>query len=226
VSGRCAALPFPILLALVLLDVVLLAGAGGGCASHDYVVRSDHFQITIPRTWQVVRAPGPADGPAIVRVPAAHNPAGGADTALDLYFFPWLERRPIAQPTQEAFRRLVADDQLNLKTAGPPDTGGCASLINYLSLFGVPQPVIHVETPTGDHIVLAAGQSQGSLVAVAGVVPGGARSCRDVLAMQNAMDSLATLLVGMDVADRPPPPRAEFAPDGRHPAPELPPQLR
>lgn len=186
-------------------------------------MRSDHFRVTVPRTWQVVRVPGPADAPGIVRVPAARNQASGADTALELYFYPWLARSPIAQPTQEAFRRLVADDQLNLKTAGPPDTSGCASLIDHVSLFGAAQPVIHLETPTGDHIVLAAGQSQGSLVAVAGVVPGGARSCRDVLAMQDVMRSLAKLLVGADLSDRPPMPPAVFASDGLHPPPELPP---
>ena len=212
-SSRCAALPLATLLAL----------AGGGCASQDYVIRSEHFRVTIPRTWEVVRAPGPADGPAIVRVPAAGGEAGGADAGLNLYIYPWLARRPIGQPTQEAFRRLAADDQLNLKAAGPPDTHGCASLIETLSLFGAPQPVIHVETPTGDHIVLAAGQSEGSLIAVAGIVPGGARSCRDVLAMQNAMDSLARRLVGVDVSDRPSMPVAAFAPLPGRPAPELPP---
>jgi hypothetical protein len=212
VSSRCAALPFATLLAL----------AGGGCASQDYVIRSEHFRVTIPRTWEVMRAPGPADGPAIVRVPAARSQAGGADTSLELYIYPWLARRPIGQPTQEAFRRLVADDQLNLKAAGPPDTSGCASLIDHLALFGAPQPVIHVETPNGDHIVLAAGQSKGSLIAVAGVVPGGARSCRDVLAMQNVMDSLGRLLVGADVSDRPALQPAAFAALPGRAAPELP----
>jgi hypothetical protein len=125
------------------------------------VIRSEHFRVTIPRTWEGVRAPGPADGHAIVRVPArvpvARNQAGGGDTGLELYIYPWLARRPIEQPTQEAFRRLVADDQLNLKAAGPPHTSGCASLIDHLALFGAPQPAIHLETPTGDHIVLGGG---------------------------------------------------------------------
>ena len=44
---------------------------------------------------------------------------------FDLYFYPWLERSPITQPTQEAFQRMVADNQLDLKSAGPPDRNHC-----------------------------------------------------------------------------------------------------
>ena len=167
-----------------------------GCASsQEYLIQSDHFTVTVPHSWEMVRSAGPAEGPAIVRVPASR--ASGADgMPLDLYFYPWLERRPVARPTQEAFQRLVADNELDLKAAGPPDRNHCEGLIDRLWLFGALQPAMHVETASGAHVIVAAGQARGSLVAVVGVVPPSARLCDDVLAMQDAMASLRQKLVG------------------------------
>ena len=180
---------------------ILSVAAGAGCASQEYLIRSDHFTVTVPRTWEVVRAAGPADGPAIVRV---HAPRvrGGDDVPLNLYFYPWLERSPIAQPTQEAFGRLVAENELNLKAAGPPDRNHCEMLIDHLWLFGAPQPAKHVETAGGDHIIVAAGQSRGSLVAVVGVVPARRAFLRRRRGDADAMGFLRQALVGADPSDR------------------------
>jgi len=204
--------------------VASIAILGTGCASsQEYLIRSDHFTVAVPRTWEVVRPAGPANGPAIVRVPASRESARGATTALDLYVYPWLERAPIAQPTQEAFQRLAADHELDLQAAGPPDHDHCDMLIDHLWLFGARQPVKHVETARGDHIIVAAGQTGGSLVALVGVVPAtGASSCRNVMAMQDAMGSLREKLVGADPSDRAILPAPLFAPyPSGHPSPEV-----
>ena len=200
-----------------------IAIPSAGCASQEYLIRSDHFTVTVPRSWEVVRPAGPADGPAIVRVPASRESARGATTSLDLYVYPWLERSPIAQPTEEAFQRLVAGNELELQAAGPPDPNRCEMLIDHLWLFGARQPVKHVETARGDHIIVAAGQTRGSLVALVGVVPEtGASSCRNVVAMQDAMGSLREKLVGADPSDRAMMPAPLFSPyPGGHPAPEV-----
>jgi hypothetical protein len=206
----------------VVASIAILIATGAGCGSQEYLIRSDHFIVTVPRSWEVVRAAGPADGPAIVRVPAPRDPSRGSGVPLDLYFFPWLERRPIAQPTQEAFQRLVADNELNLKAAGPPDRNHCDMLVDHLWLFGARQPVLHVETASGDHIILAAGQASGSLVAVVGVVPASARVCGDVVAMQDAMGALRQALAGADPSDRAVFPAQLFAPyPPNRPSPEL-----
>lgn len=199
-----------------------IAILGAGCASsQEYLIRSDHFTVTIPRSWQVVRPAGPAEGPAIVRVPASRV-SGGDGMPLDLYFYPWLERSPIAQPTQEALQRLVADNELDLKAAGPPDRNHCEGLIDRLWLFGALQPAMHVETASGAHVIVAAGQARGSLVAVVGVVPPSARMCDNVVAMQDAMGSLRQKLVGADPSDRVMVPAPHFAPyPAGRPAPEL-----
>jgi hypothetical protein len=201
---------------------ILIAATGAGCASQEYLIRSDHFSVTVPRTWEVVRLAGPADGPAVVHVPGPRV-SGGDGVPLALYFFPWLERSPIAQPTQEAFARLVSSDELDLKAAGPPDRNHCNMLIDHLWLFGALQPARHVETPGGDHIIVAAGQARGSLVAVVGVVPASASTCAGVEAMQEAMRSLSQKLVGADPSDRVFVAGARFAPyPPNRPALELP----
>ena len=165
-----------------------------------------------------MRPPGPADGPAIVRVSRV---SGGDGVPLDLYFYPWLERSPIAHPTQEAFQRLVSDDELDLKAAGPPSRHHCEGLIDRLWLFGALQPAMHVETASGAHVIVAAGQALGSLVAVIGVVPPSARLCDNVVAMQDAMGSLRQKLVGADPSDRVIVPARLFAPYPGRPAPEV-----
>jgi len=202
---------------------ILSAAAAAGCAPQEYLIRSDHFTVTVPRTWQLVRPGGPAEAPAIVRVPAPRV-SGGSGVPLELHFYPWLERNPIARPTEEAFERLVSDNQLNLRTAGPPDRNHCEMLIDHLWLFGASQPVKHVETADGNHIIVAAGQARGSLVAVVGVVPASASTCGGVEALQDAMGSLRQKLVGADPSDRVVVPGVRFAPfPGDHPGPELPP---
>jgi hypothetical protein len=185
------------------------------------LIRSDHFTVAVPRSWELVRPAGPAEGPAIVHVPVSRV-IGGDGMPLDLYFYPWLERSPVAQPTQEAFRRLVADNELDLKAAGPPDRNHCEMLIDHLWLFGARQPAMHIETASGAHVILAAGQARGSLVAVVGVVPASARVCDNVVAMQDAMGSLREKLVGADPSDRAMVPAPRFAPyPSSRAAPEL-----
>jgi hypothetical protein len=95
-------------------------------------------------------------------------------------------------------------------------------LIDRLWLFGALQPAMHVETASGAHVIVAAGQACGSLVAVVGVVPPSARLCDNVVAMQDAMASLRQRLVGADPSDHVTVPAPLFAPypSGR-PAPEL-----
>lgn len=194
----------------------------GGCASsQEYSIHPDHFTVTVPRSWELVRSAGPADGPAIVHVPASRV-SGGDGMPLDLYFYPWLERSPVARPTQEAFQRLLADSELDLKAAGPSDRNHCEGLVDRLWLFGALQPAMHVETASGAHVIVVAGQARGSLVAVVGVVPPSRRLCDNIVAMQDAMGSLREKLVGADPSDRVTVPAPLLAPyPGGHPAPEL-----
>jgi hypothetical protein len=182
-----------------------------GCAPTTYFVRSDHFTLTLPRDWEL----RPSDGgnPAtIVRVPGAT--AYGARSGLELRLYAWLARSPIEQPTADAWARLALADELGINTAAPPDRTTCAALSERFALFGRVQPAVHALTSAGQHLIIVAGQAQGSLVAAVGVVPMRGAYCPDVQAMQSAMRRLANELAGADLSDRPPLVESRFAPIG------------
>ena len=198
------------------------------------MLRSDHFSLTVPRRWVVVRAPGPATGPAIVRVPrgagedahqgvhqGAHQGAHN-DASLELYVYPWLARAAIEQPTQEALRRLISDGVLDPKIAAPVDEARCPDIAGQLRMLGALEPAVHLETSSGDHLIVVGGQSRGSLIAMLGVVTGRGSVCDNVVALQAAMREMGSGLDGYDPSDHariPTPDVAAFPP---YPVPQLP----
>lgn len=187
-----------------------LVAALSGCVPTTYFVRSDHFTLTLPRDWDLRPSDG-GNAAAIVRVPGAT--ADGARSGLDLRLYTWLARSPIEQPTADALARLTQAGELGIHTGASPDRTTCAALSERFVLFGRAQPAVHTQTGAGQHLIVVAGQAQGSLIAAVGVVPmrGGAY-CPDVEAMQSAMRRLAGELAGADRSDRPPPVEARFAP--------------
>jgi hypothetical protein len=191
-----------------------------GCVPQSYILRSDHFTLTMPRAWELVKDARSPRAAAIVRVPAGD--AAGGRLGPELRIYPWLARAPIAQPTEEALKRLAQedDDELGLRAALPANRDRCGTLVDRFSLFGGPQTAVHLETAF-THLIVVAGQSQWSLVAVVGVVST-ARYCRDLAVMEEAMGTLGTALTGADPSERPTPVPPVFAPLPPYPAPELP----
>ena len=190
-----------------------------GCAPQSYVVRSDHFTLTMRRGWEVVNDARSSRATVIVSVPAGESAGGRAGP--ELFIYPWLARDRIAQPTEEALKRLAADDELGLRAALPPDRDRCGMLPDRLSLLGGPQIAVHLETAAA-HLIVVAGQAQGSLVAVVGVVSTAASYCPDLAVMVEAMQTLGTTLVGADRSDLPPPQPPSIAPLPPYPVPVLP----
>ncbi len=201
---------------------VIFAGFSMGCAAQDSMLRSDHFTVTLPRSWEVVRAPGPTTEPAVVRVPSGAVENAKTGTSLELYVYPWLARGAIGQPTQEVLHRLIADGVLDLQTAAPANGARCSDFAGQFRMLGALEPAVHLETPGGDHVIVVGGQSRGSLIAMIGVVTGRGSLCDNVGALQTAMRTMGNRLDGYDPSDRPKFPAARVAPFAPRPPPELP----
>jgi hypothetical protein len=201
---------------------LIFAGFNMGCAAQDSLLRSDHFTVTLPRSWEVVRVPGPTTEPAVVRVPRGAVDNATSGTSLELYVYPWLARRTIEQPTQEVLRRLVSDGVLDLQSATPASGARCSDFAGQFRMLGALEAAVHLETPTGDHVIVVGGQSRGSLIAMIGVVTGRGSLCDNVGALQTAMRTMGSRLAGYDPTDHPRLPTPRIAPLPQRSEPELP----
>jgi hypothetical protein len=210
------------------LTVLLVAGipAAGGCARTDYLVRSDHYTVVVPKSWRVVQKGGEVNLPTILRVPSPTiSPSDVSEDKLELRVYPWLERSPIQMTTEEAVKRLAAAGELELQSAVPVRADDCASAELHLLLFGTRHAAIRLRTISGRLLVIAASQGGGSLVAIVGVMDK-PPSCLNIETTEDAMKTLAAALTenGGSRPPRNPPVRLDsmFRPPIELAAPEPP----
>jgi len=179
---------------------VAAAAVFGACAPNSAVMRSNHYQLAVPKDWQATEE----GGVAVLHVPQAANAPGGK---LDLRVHAWLLDRTVDQPVQESLDRLAKLGAAPLQPAGDAAEEACGELAHDFSLFGHAQSAAHMRTASGDYVVVTAAQTSGSLVAAVGVVPNDARVCENLHAMTAAIASLQDRLTPADdptVPGRPP----------------------
>ena len=146
-----------------------------GCAATGVTLRSNHFRLAVPPDWQVIEAGGGDQIPTLVRAPAK---SGRPEVEMRLY--PWLVSEPPADPAGDVLGRLAATNVLGL---------GRGALGRRRALPRPGRAVLRVRQARARHpphehrgqrIVVTAGESDGSLVAVVAAVGPGASGCADV----------------------------------------------
>ena len=161
-----------------------------GCAATGVTLRSNHFHLEVPSDWQVVDAGGSEQIPTLVRVPAK---SGVPEVEMRLY--PWLVSAPPADTAGDVLGRLAATNVLGLAAARSDDAEPCPDRAMQFFLFGKPARAIHLTNAAGQRIVVTAGESGGSLVAVLAAVAPGGSGCVDVAAMDAAIERLAASMI-------------------------------
>ena len=184
---------------LAQLGVVLAAViALGGCAATGVTLRSNHFRLAVPPDWQVVEAGGGGEIPTLVRAPAS---AGVPE--VDVRLYPWLVGEVPADPAGEVLTRLTAMNVVGLASARADDAEPCPDRAAEFFVFGRPARAIHLTNSEGRHIVVTAGESYGSLVAVVGALAAGASGCAAIKRMDAVIERLAASMTGAADLSRP-----------------------
>jgi len=181
--------------------VIATAAMVGACASNGGVLRSNHYQLAVPKDWQATEE----GGVAVLHVPQAVSAPGGGK--LDLRLHAWLVDGTVDQPVQESLDRLAKQGTAQLQPAGDAAEQTCGELPHGYQLFGQTQSARHMRTASGDYVVVTAVQSSGSLIAAVGIVPNRAPLCENLHAMTAAIASLQDRLTPADdptIPGRPP----------------------
>lgn len=175
---------------LQLFGSVALAAATvfGACAPISPVLRSNHYQLDVPKDWQATEE----GGATVLHVPQAAGAPGGGK--LDLRLHTWLVNRTVDQPVDESVKRLTEEGTARLQPGGDEAEKMCGELPRGYRLFGEAQSAANMRTPSGDFVVVTAAQSSGSLIAAVGIVPNRAPLCENLRAMAAAIASLRDTL--------------------------------
>jgi hypothetical protein len=179
-----------------------------GCAATGGTLRSNHFRLAVPPSWQVIEAGGGEDQLTVVRAPAT----GGA-AAVEVHLRAWLVHRAPPDPAGDVLARLAATNVLGLATAHADDNL-CADRAAQFFVFGTPARAIRLTDSDGRRVVVTAGESGGSLVAVIATIAAGDAGCAGVKAMDAALEQVAASMTGAGDISRPVPP-ATFIDDPR-----------
>jgi hypothetical protein len=170
----------------------------GGCAATGVTLRSNHFRLAVPPDLQVIEAGGGGEIPTLVRAPAS----GGAPE-VDVRLYPWLVSEAPADPAGDALTRLGAMNVLGLASARADDAEPCPDRAPAFFVFGRPARAIHLTNSEGRHIVVTAGESYGSLVAMVGALAPGASGCVAGKRMDAVIERLAASMTGAADLSRP-----------------------
>jgi hypothetical protein len=194
----------------ITLARVAVVMAVGGCAATGVTLRSNHFRLAVPPDWQVVEAGG-GESPTLVRAPASD----GAPT-VDVRLYPWVVHEAPADAAGDVLARLTAKDVLGLAAAQPDEHELCASRAAQFFVFGKPARAIHLTGTDGRKVVVTAGESHGSLVAVVGAIAPGTWGCAATMRMDAVIERVAASMTGgADAAHASPPPTLLDDPRGR-----------
>lgn len=169
--------------------IVVVVLAMAGCAANGVTLRSNHFHLEVPSDWQVVEAGGSEQLPTLVRAPAKR---GVPEVEMRLYA--WLVSEPPGDAAGDVLGRLAATNVLGLAAARSDDAEPCPHRAMQFFLFGKPARAIHLTNDAGQRVVVTAGESAGSLVAVLAAVAAGGSACADVEAMDATVERLAASL--------------------------------
>jgi len=180
---------------------VVVALAIAGCAATTVTLRSNHFHLVVPSDWQLVEGGSGAQIPTLIRAPAT----GGA-REVELRVYAWLVPEPPADAAGDALHRLAGTNVLGLAAARADDAEPCPDRAAQFFVFGKPARAIHLTTPEGHRIVVAAGESGGSLVGVVAAMTPSGSACADGHAMDAAVERLAASLTDAGDLSAPPPP--------------------
>jgi hypothetical protein len=191
----------------VRLAVVLACLGAVACAPTNVVLRSNHYRVVVPPAWQVAEQSGGPTEPTVLRVPAA--PSAKPGDTLELRLYAWTAPGVIADPTAEATRLLAGREELELEAAAAADERRCGEQVRGFWLLGKPRHAVHLRMKNGHHLVIAAGQARGSLVAAVGYVRDEPPFCDNIVAVDAALTTLATALGRGDDLTRPPDPEIE-----------------
>jgi hypothetical protein len=168
---------------------VLVATAG--CAATGVTMRSNHFQLDVPPDWQVVDLGGRDELATVVRAPAK----GGAPE-VEMRLYAWLVSEAPADAAGDVLGRLAAKNVLGLAAAHEDDAEPCPDRAAQFFVFGKPTRAIHLTNAAGQRLVVTAGESNGSLVAVVAAIRAGGSRCVDAAVMDAAVERLAATLGG------------------------------
>jgi hypothetical protein len=168
---------------------VLLATAG--CAATGVTMRSNHFQLDVPAEWQIVDPGGRDELATVVRAPAK----GGAP-GVEMRLYAWLVSEAPADAGGDVLGRLAAKNVLGLAAAHADDAEPCPDRAAQFFVFGKPTRAIHLTNTAGQRLVVTAGESNGSLVAVVAAIDAGGSGCVDAAAMDAAVERLVASLGG------------------------------
>lgn len=171
-----------------------------GCAATGVTLRSNHFRLAVPPDWQLVEAGGGGEIPTLIRAPAS----GGAPE-VDIRLFPWLVGEVPVDAAGEVLKRLAAMNVIGLAAARTDDAEPCPDRAAQFFVLGRPARAIHLTNTEGRRIVVTAGESRGSLVAVVAAIAAGTSACSDIKAMDAAIERLAASLTGAADLLRPAP---------------------
>lgn len=180
-----------------LVMVCMGAAASAGCAATGVTLRSNHYRLSVPPNWRVVHADGGQGQPTVLWIP----PDNGA-VPMDVRVFAWSVQGPIANPTDEALARLIADGQIVSETDETRQP--CADLNGGFVIFGQPVRAVHLVDVAGMRSVIAAGHASGSLVGIVAAAVSGPPPCTVFEAMHATIDRLSRSLAPGDDAARPP----------------------
>jgi len=123
---------------------------------------------------------------------------------MEMRLYPWLVDGTLADPTDDALKRLAEGGVLDLATATADDEQPCPERTRDFVMFGKPTRAIHVKTTTGQRVVIAAGHADGSLVGVVGIVAPGQVACAGAGDMDSAIRRLTGAMAGNGDSARPP----------------------
>lgn len=169
--------------------------AVAGCATVAPTLRSHHFTLELPADWQLVEAGSGGATPTRVRAPAH---AGAPE--VDVRVYAWSVAEPPADTAADAHARLAAIDS-GIAAAHADDAEPCPERANGFFVFGKQARALHLLTARGEHIVITAGESRGSLVAMTATIAPGTAGCAGVAALDAAIERLAaSLITGADLS--------------------------
>jgi hypothetical protein len=179
---------------LACLVVVVVAG----CAATAVTLRSNHFRLAVPPDWQVVEAGGGGEIPTLVR-----SPASGTTPEVDIWLYTWMVGEAPVDAAGDGLKRLAAMNVLGLASARSDDDEPCPDRAAEFFVFGRSARAIHLTNTEGRHVVVTAGESDRSLVAVVGALPPGASGCASIKRMDAAIERLAASMTGAPDVTRP-----------------------
>jgi hypothetical protein len=165
--------------------------ATGGCAATGVTMRSNHFQLDVPAEWQIVDPGGRDELATVVRAPAKDG-----SPAVEMRLYAWLVSEAPADAAGDVLRRLAAKNVLGLAAAHADDAEPCPDRAAQFFVFGKPTRALYLTNAAAQRLVVTAGESDGSLVAVVAAIGAGGSGCVDAAAMDAAVERLVASLGG------------------------------